>query len=344
MLPAKVSDRLQLLRWALPLGIVLMAVLYQLGPAHYVYDHYGHEIHWAVEVLFYGTSGPLVVWFSLRVIRQWNLEKELAEAEVYRLNVELQQRVDERTHELREKNEALAAANRQLQELDHLKSEFVSLVSHELRAPLTNMRGSLELMQGDCPALNSTCARMFAIVNAQINRLGRMVDEVLSVSRIEAGGLTLAREAVDVMWLADRAIDEFAARHITRQFRRPTGTNRVRLWADSDRLCEVIANLVDNAVKYSPEDSQVAVSVQAQDGEGIVSISDCGRGIPLEEQGHIFEKFHRLDTGDSKETYGSGLGLYFCRRVIEAMGGRIWVESEPGHGTTFRFALPLANA
>ena len=137
MLPAKVSDRLRILQWMLPLSIVLMAALYQLGPARYVSDHYSHDIHWAVEVLFYGTSGPLVVWFSLRVIRHWNLEKELAEADVMRLNVELQQRVEERTQELREKNEALAAANRQLHELDQLKSEFVSLVSHELRAPLT---------------------------------------------------------------------------------------------------------------------------------------------------------------------------------------------------------------
>ena len=344
MLPAKVSDRLRLLQWALPLGIGLMAVLYQFGPAHFVFDHYGHDIHWVVEALFYGTSGPLVVWFSLRIIRQWNLEKELAEVEVLRLNAELQQRVEERTRELREKNEALAAANRQLQELDRLKSEFVSLVSHELRAPLTNMRGALELMEGGCPALNSTCARMFVIVNTQVNRLGRMVDEVLNVSRIEAGGLTLAHEAVDVVWLADRVIDEFAARHTSRQFRRLTGTNHLRLWADSDRLYEVIANLVDNAVKYSPEGSQVAVSVEAQDGQGIVSISDAGRGIPVEEHSHIFEKFHRLDTGDSKETYGSGLGLYFCRRVIEAMGGRIWVESEPGHGATFRFSVPLADA
>ena len=114
--------------------------------------------------------------------------------------------------------------------------------------------------------------------------------------------------------------------------------------ADADRLHQVIVNLVDNAVKYSPRDSEVAVTVEVrEDREGVVSVRDSGPGIPPEEQSRIFEKFHRLDTGDSKETYGYGLGLYLCRRLVEAMRGRIWVESEPSQGATFRFALPLAE-
>lgn len=344
MLPIKLSHRLRLLQWALPVAITGLAALYQLGPARYVHDTFGDWAHYALEVLFYGTAGPIVVWFILRVVRTWAEQKEQAEAEVYRLNAELQQRVDERTRELREKNEALAAANAQLEELDRLKSEFVSLVSHELRAPLTNVRGAIELMEAGCPALNPTCTRMFKIVSEQIGRLGRMVDEVLNASRIEAGGLTLAREAVDVVWVADRVIDEFAARHTGHRFRRPRGALHPRLWADADRLHEVIANLLDNAVKYSPEDTEVTVSVKLGNGEGIVSVSDSGPGIPPDEQSRVFEKFHRLDTGDSKETYGYGLGLYLCRRLIEAMAGRIWVESEADHGATFRFALPLADS
>ena len=343
MLPARLSDRLHLLQWVLPAAIAILAAFYQFGPARYVHDNYGAWAHYALEVFFYGTTGPIVMWLILRVVRTWVEQKERAEAEVYRLNTELQQRVDERTRELREKNEALAAANEQLQELDRLKSEFVSLVSHELRAPLTNVRGAIELMEGGCPALNPTCTRMFKIVSEQIGRLGRMVDEVLDVSRIEAGGLTLAREAVDVRWVADRVVDEFTARHVRRRFCRPGGVGNLRLWADTDRLHEVLANLVDNAVKYSPEDSEVAVQVDIREKEGIVSVSDDGPGIPAGEQPRIFEKFHRLDADDSKETYGYGLGLYLSRRLIEAMGGRIWVESTPGHGATFRFALPLAE-
>jgi signal transduction histidine kinase len=344
MLPSKLSDRLRLLQWALPMTITALAALYQLGPARYIHDHFGTWSHYTLEVIFYGTAGPIGVWITLRVVRKWVEQKERAEAEVYRLNAELQQRVDERTRELRDQAEALTAANARLQELDRLKSEFVSLVSHELRAPLTNVRGAIELMEGGCPALNPTCTRMFKVVSTQIGRLGRMVDDVLNVSRIEAGGLTLARTAVDVVWVADRVVDEFAARNVRRKFRRPHGAVHPHLWADADRVHEVIANLVDNAVKYSPEDGEVAVAVEVRgDREGVVSVHDSGPGIPPEEQSRIFEKFHRLDSSDAKETYGYGLGLYLCRRLVEAMDGRIWVESEPGHGATFRFALPLAE-
>ncbi len=342
-MPAKLSNRLRLIQWALPLAITLMAALYQLGPARYVHDHYGAWSHYALEVLFYGSTGPVVVWLTLRTVRGWVEQKEQAEGEVYRLNKELQQRVEERTGELRAKNDELAAANAQLQELDRLKSEFVSLVSHELRAPLTNVRGAIELMEGGCPALNATCTQMFAIVSEQIGRLGRMVDDVLNVSRIEAGGLSVARQPVDVVAVADQVIDEFAARHTGRRFYRPRAGVYPCLLADPERLHEVITNLVDNAVKYSPDGGAVTVRVEVRDGSGIVSISDAGPGIPLEEQGRIFEKFHRLDASDSKETYGYGLGLYLCRRLVEAMGGGIWLESAAGQGATFRFMLPVAG-
>src|SRR3990172_1096764 len=276
MLPTRLSDRLRLLQWALPAAITVLAALYQLGPARYVHDNFGTWSHYGLEVFFYGTTGPIVMWLILRLVRTWVKQKEQAEAEVYRLNAELQQRVDERTRELRDKAEALTAANARLQELDRLKSEFVSLVSHELRAPLTNVRGAIELMEGGCPALNPTCTRMFKVVSTQIGRLGRMVDDVLNVSRIEAGGLTRARVAADAVWGADRVVDEFAARNVRRKFRRPRGSDHPHLWADADRVHEVIANLVDNAVKYSPDDGEVAVAVEVRDKEGVVSVSDCG--------------------------------------------------------------------
>ena len=191
MLPNKLSDRLRLMRWVLPAAIALVAAVYQIGLARYVHEHYGDWAHYGMEVFLYAMICPIVMWFVLGIVRTWVEQKEQAEAEVYRLNTELQQRVEERTRELRAKAEALAAANERLQELDRLKSEFVSLVSHELRAPLTNMRGAIELMEDDCPALNATCSQMFNIVTEQIGRLGRLVDDVLNVSRIESGGLSL---------------------------------------------------------------------------------------------------------------------------------------------------------
>ncbi len=342
MKPSSISKRMRLLQWAMPLVITIVATLFQLGPALYVHEHYGHELHWAIEILFYGTVGPIAVWFVLRVIRHWLTEKEEAEAEVYRLNTELQQRVDERTRELSKKNEALAKANADLQQVDRMKSEFVSLVSHELRAPLTNMRSALELIEGEETPSDSNSAPLWVIMNEQVGRLTRMVDEVLNVSRIEAGGLNVTRAKVDVLQVADHVVDEFSARQTGHKLRRPQGSQHPRVWADPDYLYEVMANLVDNAMKYSPEGSEVTMAVEVQGGEGITSVTDQGPGIFPQDRERIFAKFHRLDSADSKETYGYGLGLYICRRLVEAMNGRIWVESQPGKGATFKIALPLA--
>lgn len=342
MFPSNVSDRMKLLQWAMPLTISALAAVYQLTAVRFVHDLYGHVIHWTFEVLFYSTTGPIVVWYGLRLIRQWLSEKEEAEAEVYRLNKELQQRVEERTRELSEKNMALATANAELQQLDRMKSEFVSLVSHELRAPLTNMRSALELIEGEENPIDANTLSILAIINEQVGRLTRMAEEVLNVSRIEAGGLNVARIEVDVLQVADRVVDEFAARQTGHKLRHPQGRLHPCVWADPDYLYQVISNLVDNAVKYSPAGSDVSMAIEVKDGEGIVAVTDRGPGIPTAERSRIFEKFHRLDQGDSKETYGYGLGLYISRRLVEAMHGRIWVESQPGQGATFKVALPLA--
>ena len=344
MLPNKLSDRLRLMHWVLPAAIALLAAAYQIGPARYVHENFGAWAHYGMEIFLYATIAPVTMWFVLGIVRSWVEQKEQAEAEVHRLNIELQQRVEERTRELWAKAEALIAANERLQDLDRLKSEFVSLVSHELRAPLTNVRGAIELMEDGCPALNATCSQMFNVVSEQIGRLGRLVDDVLNVSRIESGGLSLTYAAVEIVQIAERAVDDIAARQTGHVFRRPGGAVHPWVWADADRLYEVVANLVDNAAKYSPARSEVVLDVHTEGQEAVISVSDSGPGIPPEEHSHIFEKFHRLDSGDAKETYGYGLGLYLCRRLVEAMGGRIWVESEPGHGTTFRFALPLVTA
>lgn len=343
MLPYKLSDRLRLLQWLLPVIVLAVAALYQLGPARFVHNNYGAWAHFWLEILFYGTAGPVFLWLTFRVVRVWVEQKEQAEAEVYRLNSQLQQRVEERTRELKQKADALEVANVQLQKLDQIKSEFVSLVSHEFRAPLTNMRGALELMEDRCVTNSSVCNRMLRIVNAEVNRLGRLVEDVLNVSRIEAGELKLTCIEVDVIQVVNQVVDEFTARNVSRKLHYMPGSIRPILRADPDRLHQVIANLIDNAVKYSPENSEVTVSIELNGDKGIFSVSDNGPGIPIEEQPRLFQKFYRLDSGDDKETYGYGLGLYLSRRLIEGMNGRIWVESSLGHGATFRFALPLAE-
>lgn len=481
MLSAKLSDRLRLLQWALPLSIALLAGFYQLGPARWVQDFFGHAGHYGIEILFYGTVGPLATWFTLRQIGRWLDEKEAAErraaetqrylatittdsadailsldldriirswnrgAELMfgytaaeavgqslnlivplelreagepekilaqvrehgvvrnyqterltkdgrrvaveltstllrdasgqptsistilrdvterreheralrRLNEDLAERVETRTRELAERNRELQRANAELQELDRLKSEFVSLVTHQLSAPLTNMRGVIELVRNRCTAPNPTCVRMLGLLEGQSARLNRLVTDVLNVSRMEAGQLALHPVPVDLAQLASRAIDEIAPHHPDRKIKRPgngrpfrDGTLRATAapiaWADADRVQEIIANLLDNAFKYSPAGSPIEVEVRRGDDGVTLSVTDHGPGLPAAEWERVFEKFHRLEGGDAQETYGHGLGLYICRRLVEAQGGRIWLESVPGRGATFAFTLPSA--
>jgi len=343
MLPNRLSDRLRLLQWVLPVFVMAVAALYQLGPARYVHNLYGAWAHYWLEIVFYGTAGPIFLWLTMRTVRGWVEQKELAEAEVYRLNSELQQRVDERTRELKQKADALEAANAQLQKLDQVKNEFVSLVSHEFRAPLTNMGGALELMQGSCVMHGTACNRLMGIINAEVGRLGRLVEDVLSVSRVEAGELKQNCQEVDAVAVLNQVLDEFTTGNVQRNLHCPPSSAHPILWADADHVHHIIANLVDNAVKYSPDGSEVTILIESREGEVIFSVSDEGPGIPVEEQPLLFQKFQRLDSGDDKATYGYGLGLYLSRRLAEGMSGRIWVESSPGRGATFRFAVPLAT-
>jgi PAS domain S-box-containing protein len=273
------------------------------------------------------------------------------ERELQKLNLDLETMVAERTsqlasatEELRRRNRELEEANLKLTELDQLKSDFVSMVSHELRAPLTNINGSLELLLENDGAFRDRSSReMLQIVREQSARLTRLVQGILNVSRIEAGQLVLQPQAFDALALIERVINAWAARGASNSIERPRAVNLPSVWADRDRTEEVLFNLIDNAIKYSPDGTPVHLDARASGEYVIVSVSDRGIGIPEEEVAKIFEKFHRVDRRDSVEKYGHGLGLFICRRLIEAQGGQIWVDSVLGEGSTFQFTLPLAG-
>lgn len=274
-----------------------------------------------------------------------------AEQAIQQLNLKLEAKVAERTaqlaaatEELRRRNRELEKANQDLQKLDELKSEFVSMVSHELRAPLTNINGSIELLlSGDAPCYDRSHRELLQIVREQSARLTRLVQGILNVSRIEAGQLILQPQAFNIVMLIERVIGVWESRGVANPFEHPRAQNLPSVWADRDRTEEVLFNLIDNAIKYSPEGAPIRIDAEADDKFVTVSVSDRGIGIPLEEVDKIFDKFHRVDRGDNTETYGHGLGLYICRRLIEAQGGQIEVESVLGEGSTFRFSLPLAG-
>jgi PAS domain S-box-containing protein len=258
-----------------------------------------------------------------------------------RWQAQLEQLVAERTRELRVKAEQLQRANEELQQLDRLKDEFVSLVSHELRAPLTNLNGSLDLMRGGCAHPNFTCQQMFHIMDEQIMRLARLVQGVLNVSRIEAGQLTLRYESVDLQRIAQKTLESVGGRSRIHQFKLSVNEPLPLVMGDPDRLEEVVLNLVDNAIKYSPDGGPITLQLGTVNGAVQLSVSDAGMGIPTNEIERVFEKFHRVDGADDQAVYGHGLGLYISKKLVEAHGGDIQVESQVGLGTKFRVRLPI---
>jgi signal transduction histidine kinase len=246
------------------------------------------------------------------------------------------------TEELRTKNEELVRANAELRELDHLKDEFVDLVSHELRAPLTNINASVELLLARDPA--DGAREKLEIIGHEASRLTALVRNVLDISRMQAGRLDLLSAPVDAAELVGEAVARQGPAVSGHDWRVAIAPGTPPVLADAERIGEALGNLLSNAAKYSPPGSRVDLSVgPAPDGEGVLfSVTDRGVGIPPGELDRIFERFHRVERGDARETYGHGLGLYIARRIIEAHGGWIRAESTPGEGSTFLFTLPAA--
>lgn len=304
-------------------------------------DHTGREV--AVELtvtqLAHEAEGSLGMSVVLRDIT----ERKRREEEIRQLNATLSEQVAERTYELAEKVNQLALANTELQKLDRMRSEFVSLVSHQLRAPLTNMHGAVEHIEAGCNIKNPVCVGMLPILNQQVERLDRLVSDVLNTARIESGNLVLQPEPMSILPVIQQVTEQIRARTINRPFALPIKPGLPLAFADRDRVAEVLANLLDNADKYSPPGREVTIEARANETEVTVSVRDAGPGLPPKDRERVFEKFYRADNSDSQAVYGYGLGLYICRRLVESHGGRIWAENAPTGGTIFSFTLPVAT-
>jgi PAS domain S-box-containing protein len=281
---------------------------------------------------------------GMSVILRDVTERKRRDEEIRRLNANLSEQVAERTHELAEKVEELARANEALRKVDQTRSEFVSLVSHQIRAPLTNLRGAAERMQTDCGAMiNATCSRMFIIMQQQADRLDALVRDVLSAARLEAGELVLNPEPISVLPVVQQVVEQTRARKTDRVFQLPLRPGLPLAFADRDRVAEVLTNLIDNADKYSPREQAIAIDVQADQTQVTVAVRDHGHGLPPADVDRVFDKFYRADGSDAQMAYGYGLGLYVCRRLIEAQGGRIWAENAADGGAIFYFTLPVVR-
>lgn len=280
--------------------------------------------------------------FGISVILRDIGERKQREQEIRRLNASLNEEVAARTRDLATKVGELARANADLEKVDRVRSEFVSLVSHQLRAPLTNVLGALSRIEASCEIPNATCMRMRAVVAQQVGRLDRLVRNVLNAARIEAGELNLQAEPFSVLPVVRQVVQQVQPGAADRAFRLPTKPGLPMAFADRDRVVEVLANLLDNAVKYSPREKPVAVEVRADEKEVVLSVRDWGPGLPPDDLQRVFDKFYRADGGDAQAAYGYGLGLYVCQRLVAAMGGRVWAENASDGGAVFSFSLPVA--
>ena len=229
--------------------------------------------------------------------------------------------------------------------IDRLKSDFVATVSHELRTPLAAIYGAaLTLRRGDVQLGEPERSRLLDVIATESDRLARIVNDILFASGIESGTMQTTIESCNVAELAQAIVDaaaQYAPPNVKLTFSAVPDPPSAA--ADPDKVRQVIANLVDNAVKYSPDGGTVAVTIEHSGDEWLrVCVRDDGLGVPPAERERIFEKFYRLDPNLTRGVGGTGLGLYISRELVERMGGRIWVESAE-FGSTFVFELPLAS-
>lgn len=243
----------------------------------------------------------------------------------------------------RELEDKVSAATQRLRELDRAKSEFLSVVSHELRTPLTALQGFSELLLSRTvpPA---RAERFLGHLHREARRLGRIVGELLDLSSIESGrAQALRRDAVSLDELIEANVELFAAEHTRHRFEWAPGPRPCHVTGDRDALDRVLKNLMSNAVKYSPRGGTVRVSAGPAPGEpGMVemAVEDEGVGIPAGDLPRIWDKYVRVPAPETASARGLGLGLSLVRALVEAHGGRVDAESEPGHGSRFRVLVP----
>jgi PAS domain S-box-containing protein len=237
----------------------------------------------------------------------------------------------------------LAERNERLLELDRLKDEFVALVSHELRSPLTSIRGYLELvLDGHAGELSDDQKQFLEVVQRGADRLLHLVGDLLFVAQVQAGALALEFASVDLRDLAAQAVE--AARPVAEQkgIELVTHVNGVPpVLGDRDRLAQLVDNLLSNALKFTTEGGRVEVVVADDEDGALVEVRDSGIGIPEAEQKRLFERFFRSSAATKRAIPGTGLGLGIAKAIVDAHGGGIDVESQEGVGTTFRVHLPV---
>ncbi|HUJ41669.1 MAG TPA: ATP-binding protein [Candidatus Acidoferrales bacterium] len=291
----------------------------------------------------------------LEVVRHTSLieavERALASAETVRAEVEFGT-VRPRTFALTAAPVTATAARgvvlvlhdvTEIRRLERVRRDFVANVSHELRTPLTTIQGFAETLLGGAQDDPKARQKFLEIMRDHAARLARITDDLLKLSAIEVGSMSFQMEPVSVPRLIEHCLEGVTLRAKARglKIEREAAADLPQVRGDSLRLEEVLKNLLENAVQYTPAPGAITVSAKREGESAVLCVADTGIGIPSTDQQRIFERFYRVDVARSREAGGTGLGLSIAKHIVEAHAGRLWVESELGKGSRFYFSLPL---
>jgi signal transduction histidine kinase len=276
------------------------------------------------------------------VVQNAHLYRRLQESAMH-----LETKVRERTAELEATYRELETSHARLRELDQLKSDFLGNVSHEFRSPLAAIKGYVDnLLDGVAGPLADKPHHYLGRVRDNADRLARMVSDLLDLTRIESGRIELLPQVLPVADVVTEAVDDL--RHVAaeRRVRLVTDVSACpALWADPDKVHQVLTNLLANAIKWSPPGGQVMVTASHDLGGQVrLAVQDTGPGIPVAERERVFDKFYQVGRANGDRPSGTGLGLTIARHLVELHAGRIWAEEAPSGGATFVLFLPAAPA
>lgn len=257
--------------------------------------------------------------------------------EVRDVNDHLQQRIAEATREL-------TRSNKRLVELDATKDEFVSIASHQLRTPLTSVKGYISMvLEGDAGEITEPQRQLLEEAFTSSERMVHLISDFLNVSRLQTGKFMLDRRLVDLSTIVQQEVEgirQIADTHdIAIAFKKPA--RFPQLYLDEGKLRQVVMNFIDNAIYYSPEGTKILVKLAVEDGEAVLRVKDQGIGVPADVQQHLFTKFFRAENARRQRPDGTGIGLYLAKRVIDGHSGRLVFESKLDKGSTFGFRLPI---
>lgn len=228
-----------------------------------------------------------------------------------------------------------------LKKLERNREEFVANVSHELRTPLSLIKGYTETLLDGAKDNPEVSLKFLQTIDRNAERLKLLIEDLLTISELESGRIRLQLQPVALRPLVSKLCEDFKPRAASREVTLVNEMPELTANADSDRVLQVLSNLVDNAIKYGGGEGTVTLRGRAaEDGKIELCVADTGPGIPADARERIFERFYRLDKARSREQGGTGLGLSIVKHIVQSHGGKVWVESEPGQGSRFYFSLP----